>query len=155
MYSKNERNCKGSVSSIVKFIEWSLLHASVRRLRNFYSIKRKGKKKREGRKRTVERHFCLMFSCWLNISYILKRKEKRKKNCFLNLIVICLVLAYHFFNVLNALLCWNLLVVLLPLLIWILLPVSCHSLVPLSLILAKRHITPLKHFKKIWKYVYS
>ena len=55
---KKMRNCKGSVSSIVKFIEWKLLHASVRQLSHFYSSKRKRKKeKRERRKRTVERHF--------------------------------------------------------------------------------------------------
>ena len=83
MYSKKkkkERNCKGSVSSIVKFI---------------YSVKRKRKReKRERRKRTVERHFCLMFSRWLNIAGILKRKEKRRRNCFLNFSIICLVVAY-------------------------------------------------------------
>ncbi len=32
---------------------------------------------------TLERHFCLMFSCWLNIAGILKKKEKRKKELFL------------------------------------------------------------------------
>ena len=73
-YSKKERNCKGSVSSIVKFIEWTLLHAPVWQLRHFYSSKRK-KEKEE--KRIVQRHFCLMFSCWLDIAGILKnRKEK-------------------------------------------------------------------------------
>ena len=49
MYKKKERNCKGSVSSIVKF----------------------------------ERHFCLMFSCWLNILLYLKKKGEKKKELFL------------------------------------------------------------------------
>ena len=52
------------------------------------------KKKRERRKRTVERHFCLMFSRWLNIAGILQREEKRKRNCFLNLTIICLIITY-------------------------------------------------------------
>ena len=91
---KKEINCKDYVSSIVKFIEWTLLHASVWRLRYFYSSKRKRKKeKRERRNRTVERHFCLMFSGWFYVAGILKRKE-RKKNCFFNLIIICLIIAY-------------------------------------------------------------
>ena len=33
-------------------------------------------------------------SCLLNIAGISKGKEKRKRNCFLNLIIICLVVAY-------------------------------------------------------------
>ena len=35
-------------------------------------------KKRERRKRAVERHFYLMFSCWLNIAGILKREKKKE-----------------------------------------------------------------------------
>ena len=129
----------------------TLPDALVRRLRHFYSSKKKGKKeKRKRRKRTVKRHFCLMFSCWLNIFYTLKRKEKRKKELFLK--------SHHylfgrriskFCYILNAPLCWNLLVVLFPLSIWLLLHVSWRSLVPLSLILAKRLIASLKHYKRI------
>ena len=55
-----------------------------------------------------------------------------------------------FCYILNAPLYWNLLVVLLfPLSTWLLLLVSCFSLVPLSLILAKRLIASLKHYKRI------
>ena len=43
-----------------------------------YSSKRKRKKeKRERRKRTVERHFCLIFYCWLNIAGILKKRKEK------------------------------------------------------------------------------
>ena len=54
-----------------------------------------------------------------------------------------------FCYILNAPLCWNLLVVLFLLSIWLLLRVSCHSIVPLSLILIKRLIASLKHYKRI------
>ena len=100
MYSKKkkkkkEKNCKGSVISIVKFIEWTLLHASVRRLRHFYQVREKERKKKEKEETGLLRDiFGLMFSCWLNIAGILKRKEKRKKNCFLNLIIICLIITH-------------------------------------------------------------
>ena len=145
MYAfKKERNCKGTVSSIVKFSEWTLLHISVRRLRHFYSSKRKRKKeKRERRKRTVERHFCLMFSRWFNIAGILKKKREKKKELFLK--------SHHylfsrrilkFCNILNAPLRWNLLVRLSPRSIWLLLHVSCLSLVLLSLILPNILLLP-------------
>ena len=57
------------------------------------------KRKKKGRKKEKEETDCwkiFMFdtSCWLNIAGILKRKEKRKRNFFLNLIIICLVVAY-------------------------------------------------------------
>ena len=52
MHLKKKRDCKGSVSSIVKFIEWTLLHASVRQLRHFYSSKRKWKKEKEEKEET-------------------------------------------------------------------------------------------------------
>ena len=151
---KKETNCKGSVSSIVKFIEWTLLHASVQRLRHFYSSKRIRKKKRERRKRTVERHFCLMLSCWLNIAGILKREKKKelflKSHHYL--------FNHHLFRfrcILNVPLCWNLLVVCFLLSIWLLLHVSCLILVPLSLILATHLIASLNITREFWKSVYS
>ena len=49
MYSKKERNCKDSVSSIVKFIEWTLLHASVG-LDTFTQAREKERKKRKKEK---------------------------------------------------------------------------------------------------------
>ena len=58
----------------------------------------KRKKKGENKKREKEEKDCwetFMFDayCLLNIAGILKRKEKRKRNCFLNIIFICLVVA--------------------------------------------------------------
>ena len=87
-----------------------------------------------------------MFSCWLNILLYFKKKKNRflKSHHYLfgrHILKFCYIL--------NAPLCWNLLVVLFPLLIWLLLHVSCRSLVPLSLILAKRLIASLKHYKRI------
>ena len=52
-------------------------------LDTFTQVREKEREKRERRKRTIERRFCLMFSCWFNITGILKRKEKRKKELFL------------------------------------------------------------------------
>ena len=154
MHSKKERNCKGSVSSIVKFIEWTLLHAPVRWLKRFYSSKRKRKKKkRERRKSTVERHFYLMFSCWLNILLYFKKKREKKKELFLK--------SHHylfgrrllkFCYILNAPWCWNLLFELFLLSIWLVLHVSCRSLVPLSLILAKHLITSSNNTREFWKF---
>ena len=58
----------------------------------------KGKKKKERRKEKEEKDCWETFmsdtSCWLNIADILKGKEKRKRNSFLNLVISCLVVAY-------------------------------------------------------------
>ena len=113
-----QRNCKCSISLIVKIIEWTLLHASVRQLRHFYSSKRKRKRKKE-KEKTVERHFCLMFSWWLNIAGISKREKKEE---------LFLKSPYYLFDrrilkfcyILNAHMCWNVLIVFFPLLIWVL-----------------------------------
>ena len=140
---KKERNCKDSVSSIVKFIEWTWLHASVQRLRHFYSSKRKRKKeKRERRKRTVERHFFVWcFPVGLILPVFQKKKEK-KKELFLKFHYLLNHRILKFCYILNAPLCWNLLVVFFPLSIWLLLHVSCLSLIPLSLILANVLLPP-------------
>ena len=46
---QRKRDCKGSISPIIKFIEWKLLQASIRQLRHFYSSKREGKKEKRER----------------------------------------------------------------------------------------------------------
>ena len=91
-----------------------------------------------------------MFSCGLKILLYFKKKREKKKELFLKshdyLFSRCVS---KFCYILNAPLCWNLLVGLFPLLIWLLLHVSCRSLVPLSFMLAKRLIAFLKHYKRI------
>ena len=143
---KRERNCEGSVSSIVKFIEWTLPHASVRWLRHFYSSKRKRKKK-EKEEKGLFRDIVWCFPVGLTFCYILKKKEKElflKSHHYL--LGRCIL---KFCYILSAPLCWNLFVVLFPMPIWLLLHVSCRSLIPLSLILAKHLIASLKHYKRI------
>ena len=91
-----------------------------------------------------------MFSCWLNILSYFKKKREKKKELFLkshHYLFGRRILKFGYIS--NAPLCWNLLVVLFPLSIWLLLHVSCHSLIPLSLILAKHLIASLKHYKRI------
>ena len=108
------------------------------------------KKKEKEKKRIVERHFYLIFSCWLNILLYFKKKRETKKELFLK--------SHHYLfghriskycYILNAPLCWNLLVVSFPLPIWLLLCVSCRSLVPLLLILTKCLIAPWKNYERI------
>ena len=52
------------------------------------------KEKKEKEEKDCWETFIFYTFCWLNIAGILKRKEKRKRNGFLNLIIICLVVAY-------------------------------------------------------------
>ena len=59
--------------------------------------KKRNKEKRRKKKRTVERDICFTQPTWLNEADSLKGKEekkKKKRNCFLNLIIICLVVTY-------------------------------------------------------------
>ena len=63
---------------------------------DIFSSKRKKKERKKKEKEEKDWWETFMFdtSSWLNIAGILKRKEKRNRNCFLNLIIICLVVAY-------------------------------------------------------------
>ena len=120
---KRKRNWKDSVSSIVKVGIKLFLYALVQRLRHFSQVREKERKKKEKEKRTVERHFCLMRSCWLNILLYCKKERERKKN---------FRKSHHYLfvklcSILNAPLCWNLLVVLFPLSISLLLHVSVSA----------------------------
>ena len=112
----------------------------------------KGKEKE--RKKKKEEKDCweaFMFdtSCWLNISGIFKKKKEKKKELFLK--------SYHYLFgrrllkyccVLNAPLCWNLLVVISSADSSSVVRI-CFSLISLSLILAERLIATLKHYKRI------
>ena len=66
----------------------------------YFLKKKKGKKKERMKKKGERRKGLLretfMFdTAWrLNIADSLKEKEKRKRNCFLNLIIICLIVAH-------------------------------------------------------------
>ena len=127
-----------------------MLHASVRRLRHFYSSKGKRKKeKKRKKKRDCWETFSFDISCCPYITGILKRKEKGKELFLKSHHYLFGRRTLKFCYILNAPLCWNLLVVLFPLSIRLLLHVSCRNLVPLSLILAKRLIASLKHYKRI------
>ena len=60
-------------------------------------VLKKGKvkeRKMEKEEKDCWETFMFDISCWLNIPGILKRKQKRKKNCFLNLIIISLVVVH-------------------------------------------------------------
>ena len=63
----------------------------------FLSKRKKKERKKEKEEKDCWETFVFNTACWLNITGILKRKEKRKRNCFLNLIIICLVVAYYNF----------------------------------------------------------
>ena len=77
------------------FIEWTFLLASVRRLRHFYSSKRKEKKEKDKEEKGLLGDiFVWCFPVGLTFCYIFKKKVKRKNNCFLNIVIICLVVAY-------------------------------------------------------------
>ena len=59
----------------------------------FVSERKKKERKKEKEEKDCWETFMFDNSSWLNIAGILKRKEKRKRSCFLNLIIICLVVA--------------------------------------------------------------
>ena len=129
IYWEKKRDCKDSISPIIKFMEWTLLQASVRRLRHFSQVREKERKKKEKEeKNDCERHFCLMFSCWLNIFLYCKKEKRKEKKLFLkshHYLFGCRLLKFR--CTLNAPLCWNLLVVLLPLSICLLLHISVSA----------------------------
>ena len=85
---KDKYNSNRFPSKILKY--WKLnehyYKHQVRRLRHFSQVREKERKK----KRLLRDIFVWCFSCGLNI--LLYLKEKR--NCFLNLIIICLVIAH-------------------------------------------------------------
>ena len=60
----------------------------------FSSKRKKKERKKEKEEKDCWEIFMLDTYFWLNIAGILKGKEKRKRNCFLNLIIICMVVAY-------------------------------------------------------------
>ena len=78
-----------------------------------------------------------MFSRWRNIAGILKKKREKKKELFLKS-------HYYLFDsrilkfcyILNAPLCWNVLIVFFPRLIWLLLHVS-YILNPSAFIMSR------------------
>ena len=81
MYSEKEREkLKG-----LGFVNRKLISGH----RYFLKKKKEKKKKKERKEKEV-----FDTACRLNITDSLKGKEKRKRNCFLNLIIICLVVAY-------------------------------------------------------------
>ena len=87
---QRKRNCKGSISPIIKLLnEHSYKHQSG--ALDTYSSKKKRKKEKE-EKGLLRDIFVWCFPVGLTFCHILKRKEK--KNCFLNLIIICSVIAY-------------------------------------------------------------
>ena len=57
--------------------------------------KKKERKKGEKRKGLLREIFVFDIACRLILADSLKGEEKRKRNCFLNLIIICLVVAYE------------------------------------------------------------
>ena len=58
-------------------------------------IKRKKRKKKERKEKEERETFVFKTVCWFNVAGTLKGKEERKeKNCFLNLIITCLFVAY-------------------------------------------------------------
>ena len=67
---------------------------------NTFSIKTKKRKKKKERKKgerskgLLRETFVFDSTCRPNIADSLKGKKKRKRNCFLNLIIICLVITY-------------------------------------------------------------
>ena len=62
---QKKETVKGSISPIIEFIEWTLQQASVRRLRPFYSSKRKGKKEKRERRRKKDCWETFLFDVFL------------------------------------------------------------------------------------------
>ena len=67
-------------------------------LDSFTQVREKERKKKEKEEKGLLRDISVgCFPVGLTFRYILKRKEKRKENCFLSFIIICLVVAYQNF----------------------------------------------------------
>ena len=111
----------------------------------FTQVREKEREKEKEEKRTVEGHFCLMFSCWLNISGILK-KEKRKEKRTVSEISFLFLWSSHikillYFKYTLVLKCFDCVLSSVDLTYFAC--ILCLGLIPLSLILAKRLIASL------------
>ena len=94
MYSKKERDkLKGYCFINCKLESEFCYMLQSSDLSIFLSKRKKKEKKKEKEEKDCRETFMFDTACWLNIVGILKRKEKRKRNRFLNLVIICLVVA--------------------------------------------------------------
>ena len=119
----------------------------------FTQARKMERKKKEKEEKDCWETFMLDISCWLYIAGIKKKKEKRKRNCFLKLIIICwsspieIVLYFKCTLVVKSFGC-------------VLSSIDsssfariCSSFVSLSLTLAKRLIASWKHYKRNFEYL--
>ena len=133
--------------------EWTLLHASVWWLRHFSQVREKRKK---GKKRKKKKGLSRDISVWcvpvgLTFCFIVKRKKKGKiivseiSSLFVWSSPIKILLYF------KCTLVWKPFACVMSSLALSSFARICFSLVSLSLILAERLITSLKHYKRIWE----